>query len=371
VATAPKFELTLMKTKIKKKLLANLASHLKYFKPHLHDHFVCPTCLAEIPTKNIEKISVAHIIPKSADGNLTTFICKRCNDTFGHKQDRWLGDVLKVLNSPYPSALAANKRSRQINICGLKVNSNWRITETGGLELLIDYRQNDPAIIRPETRDGKTAFSGKLIETLGKNKQHFNIQIPLPILGKNNFINVGFLTAAYLLWFRSFGYSWVFQKNLDIVRKQIQTPEEKVINFNYCILHKEINMNLWYGLIPAEDLMIPAMGLSHAFVILPQRDIPDFYNQVAARTLTFKPSKIKTFAIEEKLEYGPPHCVIYEDKVIVCPELMSEQYKSIIALFYHNKDDKPMILGSITKAKFDELSQQENAAVWHHKYKID
>jgi hypothetical protein len=40
---------------------------------------------------------------------------------------------------------------------------------------------------------------------------------------------VGDLKAAYLLGFAAFGYRWAFNHRLDLVRKQILNPDDKII----------------------------------------------------------------------------------------------------------------------------------------------
>ena len=54
------------------------------------------------------------------------------------------------------------------------------------------------------------------------------LKVPFPIMKESHQIDVGFLTAGYLMFFAMFGYSWVLQAHLDPVRKQILHPREEV-----------------------------------------------------------------------------------------------------------------------------------------------
>ena len=360
-----------MKTKAKKRILKMFAKHLKYFKPNLQNHFVCPTCLAEIPISDIGNISVAHIVPKSAGGKLTTFVCKQCNDIFGRKQDLWFGDALNVINSPYPNAISTKIRKGHFEVCGVKVNGDWKMADNGGLVFDINYTKNDPSIVRPEVIGGEKGYTGKLMEALNEEGNQKNLQIPLPILGKENYINTGFLTAAYLLWFRAFGYSWVFQNNLDIVRKQIANPDDKIISFGYCIKTKKLNMNLWYGLIPMGDAAVPAMGLSHAFVLLPQRNIPKFYENITKHANSFMPKDIISFNIIKEPTYGPPTGVLFEENAIILPELQSEALKSAVFLVYHRNSDKPIVMHQISKTEHEKLLKQDDVVELKTKFDMD
>ena len=63
---------------------------------------------------------------------------------------------------------------------------------------------------------------------LGSHVSTMQLKVPFPIMKESHQIDVGFLTAGYLMFFAMFGYSWVLQAHLDPVRKQILHPREEV-----------------------------------------------------------------------------------------------------------------------------------------------
>ena len=72
--------------------LVEISQELTRFDYRLQGLFRCPTCLRDIPIENIgmsnneSAINEEHIIPDSVGGKLTTFLCKKCNSSFGSKQ---------------------------------------------------------------------------------------------------------------------------------------------------------------------------------------------------------------------------------------------------------------------------------------------
>ena len=65
-----------MKSKLKKQILRMLSENLEMFYPEHKNSFMCSACFSVIPISNLDQISEAHIIPKSAGGKLKTFCVK-------------------------------------------------------------------------------------------------------------------------------------------------------------------------------------------------------------------------------------------------------------------------------------------------------
>ena len=193
----------------KKDILKMLSNNLGYFYPDIKDHFMCPTCLAKIPIKNVKEISEAHIIPTAAGGELKTFLCRKCNSLFGTKQDKWFGELVKLYQNDKPSIYAASIKEKFFMIDDIKVNGCWEKDENHNFSFTIHKNRNSPEVNR--------LIKDKFYCSPPKTSLSF----PLPLLRNQSLINVGFLTAGYLMWFGYLGYSWVLQQHLDIVRKQI------------------------------------------------------------------------------------------------------------------------------------------------------
>jgi hypothetical protein len=84
----------------------------------------------------------------------------------------------------------------------------------------------------PET--SKALLRADLIALLsrratGQYSRPYTVSVPIPVLDQEELIQIGFLTAAYLLWFRELGYSWALQRHLEPIREQIRNPTRQVL----------------------------------------------------------------------------------------------------------------------------------------------
>jgi len=238
------------------------------FCPEHKGCFMCPTCMQVIPVSDIEKISEAHIIPKAAGGKLKTFICKDCNSGFGSKQDKWFGDIINIANSPNPSILSTGIKEGYFEIDGNRVNGIWKQDPTGGFSFYIHVDRNSPQQIAPVNKKFRD------------NPPKINLSIPLPILKNQNLVSIGYLTAAYLMWFGLLGYSWALQEHLEKIRKQITEPENEVIPRKFFVNVKSANWEPWIGLVTLFGDTVPAFGLKKHLVLLPPRDKPNYYDSL-------------------------------------------------------------------------------------------
>jgi hypothetical protein len=103
-----------------KSILKRLEAALQRFYPECSEQFLCPICLIRIPTIERQRISVAHILPKSARGGLSTLLCRTCNSTFGAKQDKWFGEYLFLVQNG-GSFLDARAQQGYFEINGIRV----------------------------------------------------------------------------------------------------------------------------------------------------------------------------------------------------------------------------------------------------------
>lgn len=197
-----------------------LSENLESFFPEYKGMFMCPTCLDVIPINNLGAISEAHIIPKAAGGKLKTFLCTKCNSTFGANQDKWFGELIRISNDPEASIFSTTIKDGYFEIDGMRVNGHWRDNKDEGFEFTVHYDRNSP-----ETNQ-------KVQNKFRMNNPKMELTVPIPLLRNEEMIGPGFLTAAYLMWFGYLGYSWVLQKHLDPIRSQIRNPLKKLLSQN-------------------------------------------------------------------------------------------------------------------------------------------
>jgi len=192
-------------------ILNLLSGNLEVFLPHLHGYFLCPICLAQIPLREKNKITEAHIIPKAAGGKLKTYLCCNCNSLLGAKQDKWFGEYMRLASQEKSSIFETKIKDGGFWIEGVRVNGRWEYDRNRGLSFTEIVQQNPPHI------------NEKVGKIFSSRPSKMDIKVSFPLLKQETMIRLGVLTAGYLMWFRLFGYSWVLQSHLQPIRDYILT----------------------------------------------------------------------------------------------------------------------------------------------------
>lgn len=334
--------------KLKPRILERLAAHLARFYPELRGQFMCPTCLKTTPVTSPQKISEAHIIPRAADGKLRTFLCQRCNSDFGSKQDRWFGEYLNLVKSK-KDPLEANT-ARHVEIEGIRYGATVKADRRTGIEVFVDRSRSSPAAIESLSSKRPTKFS-----------------VQLPILGQRDVVDVGFLTAAYLLWFHEFGYSWVLQHHLDPVREQIRNPTSRTIDEQYsvrslgdCYFDKP-----WAGVCVHENELVLLAGLANRLVCLPACDKPfEPFGDLSKPEGKFS-LRYRVFALYTQHRFEGPLALGVADRVLIAPDVFWKQRPGVAMVYFPAWDSmNPQVMPYfLSKEQADELSDRADAAI--------
>lgn len=288
----------------KRKLLDVYGQQLGVFDSDLAGLFQCPTCRKIVdPRKNIGQISLAHIVPDSAGGEDVTLLCTACNSFFGRHQDLWFGEYVSVIQDPIGTFIDVKRKSKYIDINGTKVVGKvWRKPD-GTVCVFTPIDLNPPG----------------LVESLNIGSE-LNVSFRPEILGHENEISVGYLTCAYLKWFKAIGYNWVFQSSLENFRKQILSPKHRIIEDEYLFelggddLHEPAIV-----LIPWGGRIYPGCVVFDRLVVFPQpfggRDPIPFVRRRG------DPSEIRMVTVVLDI-VDRPYGVIYGDQPVVVPDLL-------------------------------------------------
>lgn len=331
----------------KLKILKMLSENLKVFKPDYAEHFLCPICLEAIPLKRYEEISEAHIIPKAAGGNLKTYLCKRCNNTFGTRQDKWFGEFLKTVDPEKPKLFSTDIKEGSFWIDDLKINGAWQEDKTGGLSFYIRKDRNSPG-------------TNKLIEEKFKNRPpSVKLRVSVPILKYKRMIEVGFLTAGYLMWFGALGYSWVLQEHLNPIREQILNPDKDLLKGQFIVFCEQVRWRPWIGLATIEDEIVLVMGLENVLVLFPPTDRPHLYSKFESYPPTKIGKDLRPVSFSPKPFYGPCVRVLYNDRFLVFPSVFPPTNASIGILFTSGSVEG-QVLYPVSREKAEELKKMDN-----------
>jgi hypothetical protein len=330
------------------KILKMLSESLKVFKPEYNEHFLCPTCLDVIPLNKKDEITEAHIIPRVVKGKIKTYLCDKCNHSFGTKQDKWFGELLKTVNTGIPRYIPTDIKEGAFRIDDIKVNGAWQEDKDGVLAFYIRTDRNSPAINKAIAEKFKT------------RPPSLKVSVPIPILKNKRMIEIGFLTAGYLMWFGALGYSWVLQDHLNPIREQIRNPDKEILKSQFIVYCDGIRWpEPWIGLITIDDEIFLTMGLENSLVLFPPADRPNIYEKINLNRPNQIGTDIRRIQFSPKPFYGPSVYVMFENRFLVFPNAMHSTRSSTAILFMRGSI-QGRICHSISEEEADELRKKDN-----------
>lgn len=343
-----------MKKQSKLTFLKTFNHNLRELIPEDDNTFMCPTCLCRINFAKFELISDAHIIPKYAGGNIITFLCKKCNTEFGGKQDKWFGDFLKSVSSRN-KFLSTTTSKGYFEIDKTKVNGHIEQDSDGNINLFMNPKLNSPS---------------RMAELLNKFSNHpseLKFSMPLPILENDNLIKIGFLTAGYLMWFRTFGYSWVLQSHLDIVRKQILNPNDEIISINqFLFICKNVTWEPWIGIIKLMNMHLPCFGLKDHLIIYPSKTHKNAYEKITSFNGKVNGNDIRKIELNNELIYKQPTALLFENEFIIATDHLRKLRTTFLGILISDMFDGFKILKATKSAQKDECDRE--TIVFHARF---
>ncbi|MDD4584169.1 MAG: HNH endonuclease [Eubacteriales bacterium] len=298
-----------MNTKTKKEILTAISENLAAFSPKFTGKFVCPICLELIDINELDRISEAHIIPKAAVSGekLMTWLCTKCNNTFGHSFDKWFGEYINYQQKG--SLLTENITKGKLSFNGIEYNGKV-IKHKDSTDFIIIDNWNSPETLKALKEEA---------EIIGPKKLSINI----PLLSKREEIDIGFITAAYLYGFTLFGYSWVLQKRFQIIRDLIlrrKSINDVTNSFYISKIKDSLSVDShWFGIAIANGEFIPCVKISKKTVFFTPS-----YNQEVIQLINTPgevfPLKIQIINNISNKQYQKPLIYLIDDKVIILPD---------------------------------------------------
>ncbi|NJO82746.1 MAG: HNH endonuclease [Blastochloris sp.] len=166
-----------------------------------------------------QALTLEHVPPEALGGGDRgrILLCGVCNHTSGTKLDRQIQIKLDVddFKNMVPGSSVEGRYYVGLNAPSVATLS---ISDDGHLVIKGDLRRSNPALKAKELEYLSSASS------LEQFSGGFSFSS-----GKIEFANVGLLRIAYLLAFRTFGYSYIFHPYLQQIRDQILRPEESIL----------------------------------------------------------------------------------------------------------------------------------------------
>lgn len=184
--------------------------------------------------------------------------------------------------------------------------------------------------------------------------------IPFPVLENKELVDIGFLTAGYLMWFSAIGYSWIFQNHLDCVREQIINPDRNIIKNKY-VFTINSNHELWYGIAHIGSEYVPAFGINDYMVVYPPSDSPDLYKSLKPNYNDVNIFKISPFmGCKEQIA---PVILMYDDRVLIAPDALENLKKTLTAVIFTKDNPKGYFLTPTSEDEFEKYKNEEDTVI--------
>lgn len=191
--------------------------------PSAPEAYPCPLCARGFSREALEDgtLTVEHAPPEALGGRPICLTCRDCNSTAGHTVDAHMRRretsfdfVAGTMDKPHPARF-------QVGATSVNVDYYYG---PAGIMVIGDPKRNHPEIqARFQAEFEDRARSGHISDL------SFTVT-PLKIGHKAQLDLVGWLRSAYLLAFAALGYRYIFQRRLEVVRRQLQAPEETLID---------------------------------------------------------------------------------------------------------------------------------------------
>lgn len=299
----------------KRRELEVLASSLASFCTGISDQFRCPVCLIDTPLVDDRKITDAHIIPQAAGGTLSTYLCQSCNSLFGSRQDKWFGEYVRLRTNPEASVLDFKEKPNEMIFGTTRIGGELIDGPNNSFEFYIDLRRTSPkeqASLCEEVR--KYRESGESSMTLR-----------VPMLAKSREIDIGFLTAAYLLWFLEFGYSFVLQRHLDPVRRQLLNVDQNTVPERFCWILPSVFSQPVAGFALCKGRPLMIAGICDHVVVLPAFGNPTTLADLSEIQGEFTLERTTGFSFRKLIDVAMPTSVVVGDDLLIVPDVMNTE----------------------------------------------
>lgn len=181
---------------------------------HFDETYICPLCLQQFSRVSLDQnlpnpLTLEDVPPQSLGGRADILTCFECNNQAGTKFDHHLTEGLKQYDN---SRLLPNtKFPVTINYGAHKVQGEVIVSAEGNPSMLHKPNRNPP---------------GKLDSYIAEVNSNSIINYSLRSTKKldTRLFTLAILKIGYLLTFKTYGYTFLFDPVYDIIRKQLRNP---------------------------------------------------------------------------------------------------------------------------------------------------
>ena len=195
--------------------------------------YYCPICqLGYYEASAITgELTLEDVPPKSIGGKPILLTCRKCNSSAGHIIDAAIANRNKLVDF---EKIVRGQKKGTIPSVTLSFGE-LQITTSIHAQSTFDIRPVEKANA-PNTIEN---YKNHLMNISNSGGNGFEFKLTKTLKYDNRLAKLGYLKSAFLIVFAWLGYRYAFDPRLDIVRHQIQEPENDILGTKFWIETKE------------------------------------------------------------------------------------------------------------------------------------
>jgi hypothetical protein len=245
------------------------------------------------------------------------------------------------------------------------VGGTYQITQERGFEVFIRADKTAPEALKQVTeRLASMELNGHT-----KGRTH-TVSATIPLLENRDLVEIGFLTSAYLMWFRELGYSWALQEHLGPIRDQITHPTEAILPRNFLApCPDQVYDWPWIGVGQIGGELALLAGLADRVVFLPPADARDFYNALGSdlEGLALDPRPLSFY---QHHIFGAPRGVMLGHRLVIAPDVMMYSLTAGDILLFPADGGGPYRSHPVSQGEYERWRQAHNTVTTRHWHRL-
>lgn len=235
--------------------------------------YYCPICGVGYPESTAitgEDLTLEDVPPKSIGGKPLLLTCRRCNSSAGHTIDVCTANKRKF--EEFGRVVCGQEKG---TIPSVKLSiADFNIRASICTEHSFDVRPfpnaNAPATIE--------RYKEYLKNLAGNNSNGFEFKLSISQKYNHRLFKLSQLKSAFLLIFVWLGYRYAFDPRLEVVRRQIQEPENDILGTRFWIEGNE-SMPSNKVMLLRKPLSVFLVSFDGFSIVLPSlKSTEDIYN---------------------------------------------------------------------------------------------
>lgn len=179
--------------------------------------YACPLCLGAV--ENLDFFTFEDVPPASVGGRPLLLTCRKCNSAAGHELD------VHVKKAHLTRQFLMGEEIKEAKDFQIR-------TDSGSMPIRLRSNEKGFTLIGHE-KAGIPKEKEALLEQFKRASEtdswkDMTLHLDFPTYSPRR-ENVGWLRAAYLAAFAKLGYGYILRPHLDVVREQINRPNEELI----------------------------------------------------------------------------------------------------------------------------------------------